>query len=159
MTRPSHDTVDAAAGIVRVGPPPEGSPPPAFPYSDPARYDRGVSREITPFVEVYVQLSTCDGVDVESIELAIAASLAATPERLRVLAEAVDDPLAWAPLLQRLLLVPPEARGRNWHRAFAHLHGVVQQLLDEDGATVLRPEDVLLRPGVVQRLAARLWAA
>jgi hypothetical protein len=114
---------------------------------------------MTPFVEVYVHLSACAEVDVESVELAIAAALAATPERLRVLAEAVDDPLAWAPLLQRLLLVPTEARGRNWQRAFAQLHEVVQQLLDEDGATVLRPEDVVLRPGVVQRAAGRLWAA
>ncbi len=115
--------------------------------------------DVVPFIDVYFTFALSPQPTVENFELAICAALAATPDRFASLAAEVGDPLAWAPILQMLLLVPPRARGPYWNRAFAQLHGVAQQLLDAQGAAVLRPEDLLLRPGAAQRVVEQLCLA
>jgi hypothetical protein len=96
----------------------------------------------------YVELSIPNG-SPDDVELAIRAARLLTPTILRELAADVSDPHPWVLFLRRLLEQPetPEAIA-----AFERLYNIAQQMLDEQGFELVRPEDLLAPRPLERRL-------
>lgn len=132
-----------------------------FTELDPRPYDRGVdttllefghaSRQAGPLLGAYCELTFAPGFTELEGQIAIAAARASNPKRLRALARATGDAWPWAVFLRRLLVIPETAETRD---AFERLYYVAEQLLEEQGLGLVRPED-LLAQGLERQL--RPW--
>jgi len=98
-------------------------------------YARGV------LTSVYIELSMPELCD-EVAELTLTAARVLTPAILRGLEEDVANPWPWALFLRRLLALPETEEVSD---AFQRVYEMAEQILDEKGLELIRPEDVIYR--------------
>lgn len=94
----------------------------------------------------------------ERVAIAIAASGACTPSLLGALTETVRDPFAWVPFFRCLAEIPLAARTDQSRAAFERLHALGTAFLAERGLSILRPEDLVLVDGPLERAISELAA-
>ena len=104
-------------------------------------------------VSAYIELTAGSLRPAERNEVVTAAGLACTPDRLRGLAAATNDPFAWVRLLRCLLEIPATARTARSEEAYNRLYTIGTDFLAEQRMSVLRPEDLLLIDGLLEQAA------
>lgn len=115
-------------------------------------------RDVVPLVSAYLEFAAGNLPRSERVAIAIAASGACTPSLLRTLAETVRDPFAWVPFFRCLAEIPVAARTDQSRAAFDRLYALGTALLAEHGLSILRPEDLVLVDGPLERAVSELSA-
>ncbi len=119
------------------------------------QHGRDLQAAIAPLVGAYLDISCAPSAHGMS-DVAVAVASACTLPRLRALAAAVRDPLPWRVFFLPLVLLPPGARSAESDAAMRRLGALAAELLRENGLGILRPEDVILGAGPLERAVSSM---
>lgn len=101
---------------------------------------------VVAIVSAYFEVVTESASDYEARELSVSIAMLVDVDRLFVLGRAVRDPQPWVPFLRHLRSIPAELATLRYREAESRMYMAAVSMLERQGLSLIRPEDVLARP-------------